>query len=73
MVTSYGRSGTVTRLFRGLYDEVRVIDESKITFSMDASHLKSKIKWLKAWLFLTPVLFYGTMILAILIVYHILF
>ena len=61
------------RLFRKLYDQVRTVDENAITFSMDTSSFKNETTFLRAWLSLTIILFYGTMILAILIVYQILF
>jgi hypothetical protein len=61
------------RLFRKLYDQVRTVDENAITFSMDTSSFKNETTFLRAWLSLTLILFYGTMILAILIVYQILF
>jgi hypothetical protein len=61
------------RLFRGLYDEIRVAADAAVSFSMDTSHLKKKISWIAAFFSLTLSLFYATMILAILIVYQILF
>ena len=54
------------RLFRALYDHVRVLGEDKIDFSMDVSALKKDRSrtWLNAT-FSRTMLFYGALALAV--------
>ena len=58
------------RLFRALYDHVRVVDESEIDFSMDANAFRSgwKHSWFGSTLSITLVPFYGALIIAIALV-----
>ena len=55
------------RLFRALYDHVRVLKEDEIDFSMDVSALKKDRSrtWLNATLSRTLFVFYGTLGLAV--------
>ena len=57
------------RLFRALYDHVRGLDASAVDFSMDTSSLRKgwSRTWLGATLSITPVLFYGALIAAVLL------
>lgn len=56
------------RLFRRLYDEVRIKDEADIDFSMQTSHLKSTVEsWPKAGVSVTILIFYLTLVGAILL------
>ncbi len=57
------------RLYRNLYDFVRVLEEDKINFSMDVENADiAKIKWATAFLSKTLVAFHGVIVLSILIV-----
>lgn len=57
------------RLFRALYDKVRVMEEDQIDFSMDVSAVKSRVHYLARVVFSkTLLLFHGTLIAAIMIV-----
>jgi hypothetical protein len=56
------------RLFRKLYDKVRVTDEGAIDFSMNTSTLvEQTAPWARVAFSITLVLFYGTMIGAVLL------
>lgn len=57
------------RLFRAHYDHVRGLDESAVEFSMQTSafHTGWKYTWIGAILSVTLILFYGTLIVAILL------
>ncbi len=56
------------RLFRKLYDKVRVTDEAAIDFSMNTSTLvEQTAPWARVAFSITLVLFYGTMIGAVLL------
>jgi hypothetical protein len=57
------------RLFRALYNKVRVLDETGIDFSMDTEELKAKEKsWSDAMLSKTFRIFHGTIIGSIVVV-----
>ena len=55
------------RLYRGLYDHVRHLEDVAVDFSMDATPFKTM--WTQGWfgstLSLTLVLFHGTLVVAI--------
>ena len=55
------------RLFRALYDHVRVLDDEEINFSMDITSFKMGYNrtWCSAWLSRTLLLFYGALALTI--------
>jgi hypothetical protein len=56
------------RLFRKLYDKVRVTDEAAIDFSMNTSTLvEQTAPWARVAFSITLLLFYGTMIGAVLL------
>lgn len=56
------------RLFRKLYDKIRVTDEGAIDFSMNTSTLvEQTAPWARVAFSITLVLFYGTMIGAVLL------
>lgn len=56
------------RLFRKLYDKIRVTDEGAIDFSMNTSTLvEQTAPWPRVAFSITLVLFYGTMIGAVLL------
>ncbi|MDJ0899388.1 MAG: hypothetical protein QNJ55_11310 [Xenococcus sp. MO_188.B8] len=56
------------RLFRKKYDEVRHSAEGSINFSMNTSTVKDSVKpWLRVAFSKTLFLFYGTMLIAILL------
>lgn len=56
------------KLFRKLYDEVRNKNEGNIDFSMETSHLKNSVKsWSKVGFSVTLLIFYLTMVGAILL------
>lgn len=61
------------RLFRDLYNAVRQLPDDKITFEMETSSYKKETTFLDAVGSRTLLLFYLTMIVAIVIVYLILF
>ena len=57
------------RLFRELYDFVRLKDESDIDYSMDTANFKSsKISWVNSTLSTTLIPFYGSLLAAIILV-----
>jgi len=57
------------RLFRKLYDHVRIKQEDEIDFSMDASQFSdTENTWLKAIFSKTLVIFHGTVVITIIIV-----
>jgi hypothetical protein len=57
------------RLFRALYDKVRVLNEDDIDFSMDTRELKDKEKsWCDAMFSNTLLIFHGTVIGSIVII-----
>jgi len=47
------------RLFRKLYDQIRLTEEDKIDFSMDRSSITKKYEWLKAIFSKTLLFFMG--------------
>ena len=55
------------RLFRALYDQVRVLEDKEIDFSMDITSLKMGYNrtWLGAMLSRTLLLFYGALALTV--------
>ena len=55
------------RLFRGLYDHVRVLEEGSVDYSMDVSAFRSgwKQTWIGAVLSITLILFYGALAAAV--------
>jgi len=59
------------RLFRALYDKVRKTPESDIDFSMDTSEFRSgRNTWARSTLSTTLIIFYGTVVVAMLVVAH---
>lgn len=61
------------RLFRKLYDQVREASGDETDFSMDTKLLKKEIKWAGAFFSLILTTFYVTMVVAVIITYHVLF
>lgn len=62
------------RLFRALYDRVRMLKEEDVDFSMDTSTVKARIGlWTEVILSKTLVFFHGTVVLTILIVMLVIF
>lgn len=58
------------RLFRSLYEKVRVLKENEIDYDMDTDELKgAKNRWISSIFSRTLMLFYLTLILAMLIVF----
>lgn len=56
------------RLFRKLYDQVRVLSEDQIDFSMNTSNFNSSVQnWLLTTISRTLVLFYGGILIAVVI------
>jgi|SRR5579859_1144453 len=55
------------RLFRKLYDGVRILDEKSIDFSMNTSSFTKTTSWLSALLSQTLIIFYGLISIAIII------
>ena len=55
------------RLFRALYDHVRVLEEDTVDFSMDVNAFRNgwKRTWIGAILSITLILFYGALAVAI--------
>ena len=55
------------RLFRGLYDHVRVLEEVSIDYSMDVGAFRNgwKQTWIGAVLSTTLILFYGALAVAV--------
>lgn len=58
------------RRFRGLYDKVRVIEEEKVDFAMDASGMGVTGDWPKACLSQTLLIFHAPIIVAIAVVWQ---
>jgi hypothetical protein len=58
------------RLYRALYDHVRILDEAAIDFSMDTSRFRSGPgrTWVEAVLSRTLIAFHGVLIAAVFIV-----
>ena len=58
------------RLFRALYDRVRVLDESEVDFSMATASFRTgwKRSWPGSTFSITLVLFYGALLIAIVLV-----
>ena len=57
------------RLFRALYDYVRVLDEENVDYSMNVSDAEiSEITWQGAFLSKTLIIFHGVILLSIIIV-----
>jgi hypothetical protein len=57
------------RLYRGLYDRVRLLDDGQIDFSMDTSAVSDEVdSWLVVIFSRTLLLFHGTIICSILLV-----
>jgi hypothetical protein len=50
------------RLYRQLYEQVRLLDEPEINFSMDASSFAASEKWWPALFSLTLAPFYGAVV-----------
>ena len=56
------------RLFRKLYDQVRLKDESQIDFSMDTSSVSDQVKgWFSVCFSRTILIVYGTILLLVII------
>ena len=55
------------RLFRKLYDGVRILDEKSIDFSMNISSFTKTTSWLSALFSQTLLIFYGLILIAIII------
>jgi hypothetical protein len=56
------------RLFRKLYDRIRILEDSQIDFSMNTSSVKSEVdSWLRVMFSITLLIFYGTLILSVLL------
>ena len=53
------------RLFRALYDHVRVLEENEIDFSMDVGKFRREHTWLGATFFRTLIGFYGAVLLMV--------
>ena len=58
------------RLFRALYDRVRLIDEAEIDFSMDVGVVRaaSRLTWSRALISRTLIPFYGVLAAVVIIV-----
>jgi len=58
------------RLFRALYDRVRKLDEEEIDFSMDVSEYKKdkRNSWLCSMFSATPIFFYLSLIVSVLLI-----
>jgi hypothetical protein len=58
------------RRFRALYDQVRKLEESDIDFSMDTSAFKTEVRntWLGAMFSGTLLIYYGALILTMVVV-----
>jgi len=56
------------RLFRKLYDQIRLTEEDKIDFSMDRSSITKKYEWLKAIFSKTLFIFHGAILGTIIII-----
>ena len=55
------------RLFRKLYDGVRILDEKSIDFSMNTLSFTKTTSWLSALFSQTLIIFYGLILIAIII------
>ena len=53
------------RLYRALYNHVRMLKEEEVNFSMDTNPFKNDNGWVAATLSKTLIAFHGTLILAI--------
>ena len=53
------------RLFRALYDHVRVLEENEIDFSMDVGKFRRERTWLGATFSITLISFYGAVLLMV--------
>lgn len=61
------------RLFRKLYDRVRVLEESNINFSMDTSVVSDQVdSWLRTTFSTTLIIFHGIVVIAIISVLFVL-
>jgi len=58
------------RRFRALYDQVRILEESAIDFSMDTSGFKKEVRntWLGAMFSRTLLVYYGGLVLTMVVV-----
>ena len=57
------------RLFRALYDHVRVLEEPGIDFSMDTSVVEQRVsRWRNVVFSMTLILFHGTVVASIFVV-----
>jgi len=57
------------KLFRALYDFVRILSEDKIDFSMDTSIVKNKVEgWSDITLSNTLILFHGIILFSIIVI-----
>ena len=56
------------RLFRRLYDKVRIIDEDKIDFSMSIEPVSNVETWSSACLSKTLLIFHGTLFVSVVII-----
>jgi uncharacterized membrane protein len=57
------------RLFRKLYDRVRILDADQIDFSMNTLLFKNDVSsWIRVMFSITLIVFYGTTLLAILVI-----
>ena len=58
------------RRFRALYDQVRKLEESNIDFSMDTSSFKKEVRntWLGAMFSRTLLIYYGALVLTMVVV-----
>lgn len=55
------------RIFRGLYNEIRMKDEADIDFSMKLEKFTSQMDWINAFFSVTLIIFYGILLGAIII------
>lgn len=55
------------RLFRELYDHVRMLDESAIDFSMDPTPLRSERRWYATPFSVTLLPFYGFVVVTLIV------
>jgi hypothetical protein len=57
------------RLYRALYDRVRSLDVDAVDFAMDTTELRStQNSWLSAMMSRTLIIFYGTLLVVIVVV-----
>jgi hypothetical protein len=57
------------RRYTDLFNEVRLLEESKINFSMDVKQFGSSTKWIKAFFSRTMLIFYLVMIITVIVIY----